>query len=84
MTAIFLTIAVVVVLALVGAAVQDVRARRRGRRLRGTGTWFALRETRRDLRGNFRMGFGLGDDLRWTAAARRDADPEAQRRREEQ
>jgi len=74
-------IAVLAVL-LLSAAVFDRRARARGHQLRDAGSWNAVRETRRDIKAGQAQSF-LGSDRSWTAAHRRDADADAQRRLED-
>jgi hypothetical protein len=64
------------------AAVMDRRARRRGHRLRGTKGSMALRETLRDQRAQ-ELTLFMNQDTKWTAAGRRNADANAQQRRED-
>ncbi|MDX6257617.1 MAG: hypothetical protein QOJ11_3951 [Frankiales bacterium] len=64
------------------AAVMDRRARHRGHRLRGTKGAMALRETLRDQRAQ-ELTLFLNQDTTWTAAGRRNADANAQQRRED-
>jgi hypothetical protein len=67
---------------LLAAAIFDRRARARGHRLRGVGSWYAVREARRDSRAGHAESW-LNSDNDWTAGHRRDVDADAQRQREE-
>ncbi|MDX6201018.1 MAG: hypothetical protein QOJ83_518 [Frankiales bacterium] len=78
----FIVLGAVVGSFLLIAALMDRRARHRGHRLRGTKGAMALRETLRDQRAQDVTLF-LNQDTRWTAAGRRNADANAQQRRED-
>lgn len=67
---------------LLAAAIFDRRARARGHQLRGVGSWYAVRESRRDSRAGHAQSW-LNSDNDWTAGHRRDVDAEAQRQRED-
>lgn len=67
---------------LVLAAVVDRRARANGHSPGGVGSWYAVREARRDNRAGQAQRW-LSNDNDWTAGHRRNVDPEAQRRRED-
>jgi len=72
----------VLVVVLLSAAIFDRRPRAKGHQLRGAGSWTAVRETRRDIKAGRTQGY-LGGDRTWTAAHRRDLDPDGQRRLED-
>lgn len=77
-----MSVVAVLVVLLLGAAIFDRRARAKGHQLRGAGSWYAVRETRRDIRVSQQQHF-LSGSRGWTAASRRDVDPDAQRRLED-
>lgn len=79
---VFIVLGAVVGSMLLVAALMDRRARHRGHRLRGTKGAMAVREARRDVRAAEGTNF-LNSSTNWTAAGRRNADANAQQRREE-
>jgi hypothetical protein len=79
---VFIVVGAVVGSMLLVAALMDRRARHRGHRLRGTKGAMALRETLRDQRAQELTMF-MNQDTKWTAAGRRNADANAQQRRED-